>query len=242
MKVPGQLWVGNNNLLEKLVIKTLQSYFCPYDGCYSCKECLLIEAKQHAYCFWVTPEKGYTRQDLEPVFEKIRFILEEKEQFFFIFPQADLLTPATGNSLLKTLEEPPAGYQFLFLTDRPAAIIPTISSRCVLFHKNESTDLISEYSALKEIIIAHDVAKIIDFSKIVDKLTVNHCELIALLDSLMQSYQKEYGQALINNNDCLQKLCQKRIACITDYYDKLPMPGSSKFFLRSLFLSLSSLS
>ncbi len=240
MKVPGQLWIGKNNQLEKIAIQTLQEYFCLNAGCGSCIQCRLIETKQHNGCFWVIPERGYTRQDLEPVFEKIRFILEEKERFFFIFPQADLLTPATANSLLKTLEEPPTGYQFIFLTDRPAAIIPTIISRCVLFHKGDSTDQ-DDHAALKALFLEHDITKIIDFGKQLDKLAPTQSEIIVILDMLMQTYQKDYEHALKNNSPYLQRLCQKRVNCITEYYDQLPMPGSGKFFLRALFLTLSRL-
>jgi DNA polymerase III subunit delta' len=36
----------------------------------------------------------------------------------------------TANSLLKTLEEPPAYVVLLLLTDRPSQVLPTIASRC----------------------------------------------------------------------------------------------------------------
>jgi DNA polymerase III subunit delta' len=43
---------------------------------------------------------------------------------------ADAMQPAAANALLKTLEEPPAGTLILLVTDRPAALLPTIRSRC----------------------------------------------------------------------------------------------------------------
>lgn len=47
----------------------------------------------------------------------------------FLIPEADRLTAAAANALLKTLEEPPAGWLF-FLTARDASLVlPTIVSR-----------------------------------------------------------------------------------------------------------------
>lgn len=47
-----------------------------------------------------------------------------------VHPAEDMNT-ATANSLLKMLEEPPAGAVFLLVSHRPARLLPTIRSRCV---------------------------------------------------------------------------------------------------------------
>ena len=47
-----------------------------------------------------------------------------------VHPAEDMNT-ATANSLLKSLEEPPAGTIFLLVSHRPASLLPTIRSRCV---------------------------------------------------------------------------------------------------------------
>jgi len=47
-----------------------------------------------------------------------------------VHPAEDMNT-ATANSLLKNLEEPPAGAVFLLVSHRPARLLPTIRSRCV---------------------------------------------------------------------------------------------------------------
>ena len=44
---------------------------------------------------------------------------------------AEDMNVQTANSLLKGLEEPPAGAMFLLVSHRPAALLPTIRSRCV---------------------------------------------------------------------------------------------------------------
>ncbi|MFN2452887.1 MAG: ATP-binding protein [Pyrinomonadaceae bacterium] len=47
-----------------------------------------------------------------------------------IIEQADQLNEASSNALLKTLEEPPPTSHIILLTARPAALLPTIRSRC----------------------------------------------------------------------------------------------------------------
>lgn len=44
---------------------------------------------------------------------------------------AEDMNPSSANSLLKSLEEPPAGAFFLLVSHRPARLLPTIRSRCV---------------------------------------------------------------------------------------------------------------
>ena len=44
---------------------------------------------------------------------------------------AEDMNLATANSLLKGLEEPPAGAMFILVSHRPASLLPTIRSRCV---------------------------------------------------------------------------------------------------------------
>ena len=52
---------------------------------------------------------------------------------FFIIEEAEKLNTAkdnAANALLKTLEEPPATSHIFLITSRPAALLPTIRSRC----------------------------------------------------------------------------------------------------------------
>ncbi|WP_109994673.1 DNA polymerase III subunit delta' [Salinisphaera sp. LB1] len=46
---------------------------------------------------------------------------------------ADSLSTSAANSLLKTLEEPPAGCHIVLISDRVSALLPTIRSRCQIW-------------------------------------------------------------------------------------------------------------
>lgn len=52
---------------------------------------------------------------------------------FVIIDPADRMGDSAANALLKTLEEPPSGQQFVLITQKPSALLPTIRSRCVRF-------------------------------------------------------------------------------------------------------------
>jgi DNA polymerase-3 subunit delta' len=49
---------------------------------------------------------------------------------WILVEEAHRLNQTSGNILLKTLEEPPAGTHFILVTHRPEALLPTIRSRC----------------------------------------------------------------------------------------------------------------
>jgi DNA polymerase-3 subunit delta' len=49
---------------------------------------------------------------------------------FFVVEEAELMNAAAQNSMLKTLEEPSGRTVIVLLTDQPAALLPTIRSRC----------------------------------------------------------------------------------------------------------------
>lgn len=51
----------------------------------------------------------------------------------FIIEEADSMNASAQNSMLKTLEEPAGKTAIILLTDSPAALLPTIRSRCQLF-------------------------------------------------------------------------------------------------------------
>lgn len=53
---------------------------------------------------------------------------------YVVIDGADTMTTPAANALLKTLEEPPPTSRFFLLAESPAAVLPTIRSRCGLVH------------------------------------------------------------------------------------------------------------
>jgi DNA polymerase III gamma/tau subunit len=61
-----------------------------------------------------------------------------------IIPQAELLTPAAQNALLKLLEEPPAHTYIFLLAQTKEAFLPTIISRCQILEEKAEAQQIEE--------------------------------------------------------------------------------------------------
>ncbi len=105
------------------------------DCCGHCRSCLQIEAGTHPDFFLLEPDPEQANPQI-----KIEQVRELEQSIIYrplvgrwkicLIDEADRLTPSAGNALLKTLEEPPAHSLFLLISSRPAALLPTVRSRC----------------------------------------------------------------------------------------------------------------
>ena len=187
MLVPAQLWVGEEQALFDACIIYLQKKFCLDNGCARCFTCEKIVQKQHSSVLWLTPSKGYTRADITPLFDKIIFSLDQDQQFFFIIPQAELLNSSSANSLLKTIEEPPRGYNFIFFAQRPSLVLPTIASRCVINRVN-SNAVDSDHEQLLDFFMEAKLSHAFECNKLLEKKQITDLVLHNFLDELLKYY------------------------------------------------------
>jgi DNA polymerase-3 subunit delta' len=102
-------------------------------ACDKCPVCLLNIAGNNPDLLHIKPEDGSKLIKVEQIRE-IRHFLETSSHAFghriVIIDTAENMGVSSGNALLKGLEEPPLGVVFFVLTDRPKAVLSTISSRC----------------------------------------------------------------------------------------------------------------
>lgn len=99
--------------------------------CGACGACKKVAAGIHPDVIWVGEEDkdlsvGQARQVRSDAYIRPN----EGERKVYIFPNAQDMTTAAQNALLKLLEEGPAYAAFLLLTENPGAMLPTIRSRC----------------------------------------------------------------------------------------------------------------
>lgn len=106
-------------------------------SCGECHSCQLMLAATHPDYYILSLEKGKNSLGIDTV----RQVIDKQYDFsqqggakVVFLPQAERLTEAAANALLKTLEEPPANTYFLLSSEAPGRLLPTLRSRCVAFH------------------------------------------------------------------------------------------------------------
>jgi hypothetical protein len=232
---PAHIIVADASVALDTALSYMQKLFCKNNTCGVCSVCHQIREHQFYATTWLTPEKQYSLDDLEIIFIKTSYTLNEGEHHFFIIQSAELLTPACSNSLLKLVEEPPTGYHFLFLTNRLHALLPTIRSRCTLsvLESSEHQEQFFQLSlCFKELGSVSPLA----FLKLLDQTTPTEQESLLIIDELLSFWTTQYKQALLNADQDTLSLAQRMISHLESSLQEPPMPGSSKLFWRNFYL------
>lgn len=101
------------------------------DACEKCLSCRKIEGGNHPDVHLVAPAGAYHRIEAMRELQKSVWLRPNEGRYHIILlEEADRLRDEAANSLLKILEEPPGLAVFILLTSNPAALLPTITSRC----------------------------------------------------------------------------------------------------------------
>ena len=126
----------------------LEADFPLRDACGRCEDCRMVLAGSHPDFILVYKELAQYHEDpkvrdrvmQELGIDVIRSFLiapagrspARGENKVFVVREADLLSIAAQNSLLKTLEEPPPGVTIILLCQQAEELLPTTVSRCSL--------------------------------------------------------------------------------------------------------------
>ncbi len=242
LTVPSQLFIGSEPKTSQHTEKMLQAVFCTQTGdehCF-CVNCRKVKQRQHHGAVWIVPEKGYGVDDIEIVFERIRFALDPGQRFFFILTKAETLNLATANRLLKVLEEPPTGYHFILHTTNERAILPTILSRSLV----TTLDQQDEHSAIHPLLTFFlDEKKQVDlfaFEALLKKEHLSDSQSYELACNLLEILN-EKKKTSYQNNECDEQTrhaLSEKIHLITKHLLKPPQSGSSDIFWKNLALAL----
>jgi len=102
-------------------------------ACGQCRACLLFIAGNHPDMVRIEPEEAGKQIKVDAIRELIHFIQLSSQSGrgkIAVIAPAEAMNRSAANSLLKTLEEPPAGSTFVLITHQPAFLPVTIRSRC----------------------------------------------------------------------------------------------------------------
>ncbi len=234
---PAHIWIGEYEAVANFVHELLSALLCSQKACKQCGTCLNIREKQHHLVMWLTPEKQYTLDVLEPLIETIAFKLEPHEDYFFILQKAETLTHACANRLLKILEEPPHGYHFILTANTTEAILPTIKSRCLInyWHDQEKT---TSTSSLFNYFCTLNFPSPTTFLTLIEQEDLHERAAFELIDNVLRHWMNLYTTAIGNKTLSEQSHAHAIITLLKNALSTPPMSGSSKLFLKNLYLQL----
>ncbi len=116
----------------------------PCNECDSCRE-IMNDNRNHPDVFEIDGASNRNIEDVRELKEKVKYGPVRSKFKIFIIDEVHMLTGASFNALLKTLEEPPPYVVFIFATTSPEKVPLTILGRCQKFDfKRLTIDEISE--------------------------------------------------------------------------------------------------
>ena len=242
---PTQLWISDPQTLHKKIIEYLQKKLCKEQACTRCITCTQITTKEHPWVIWITPERSYALEQIDEIIALSSFQLDSDEQRFFILPDAERLTDQCSNRLLKTIEEPFAGYNFFFLAARQQALPLTIQSRCVV-SKFKATTNFEIYKDLLQPFLTLRFNDPINFIKQLDALDIKEQETKEIIDDLFDHWSTIMKKGIINSDEVLVDVALESLASLTIYnlvtslqlaIHNPPMTGSAKIFWKNLYIT-----
>lgn len=116
--------------------------------CKSCVSCHQTESGNQPDIIWVNREKSSLGVD--EIRDKLCNTMDirpfSSQYKVYIVPEAEKMTEAAQNALLKTIEEPPDYGVVILLTSNISELLPTIRSRCLtLEFRPMSTAVVEEF-------------------------------------------------------------------------------------------------
>ncbi len=103
--------------------------------CGTCPACRRLLSGGHPDVMVLEPlgkARRITKEQMAHLHEGARLCPSQGEWKVFVLDDAETMGTEAANSLLKFLEEPPAGTLFLLVSSRPELLPPTVVSRCQL--------------------------------------------------------------------------------------------------------------
>lgn len=211
------LLIGNQETNYKRVLYHMQQKVCGrLDGCGLCQQ---IEEGTYYGIVWLKPSKNnYTLGDLHQLNQLVSLKKDETENWFIVIDEAERLSNACANSILKLLEEPPLSFTFFLLSKSLKELLPTIVSRCIIETQTVTSE--SAYEKLEEALCNPTLTNF-EFNKLLEHETPAEHETAGLLEKIIREMKEKRPE-----------LAQK----LASYYIQLPMPGSAKHFWRMIYL------
>ena len=128
---------SGKNMLAKAFAKALECEAGYGDSCNMCRSCHQMDTGNQPDVKWLTHEKPATISvdDIRTQINSDMAIKPYSSKYkIYIVDEAEKMNEQAQNALLKTIEEPPSYGIIMLLTNNLESMLPTILSRCIVFH------------------------------------------------------------------------------------------------------------
>ena len=125
---------SGKNMVASAFAKSLLCEAGYGNPCNICRSCLQFDSGSHPDLHYITHEKAGSigvDEIRRQLVNDAAFRPYSSRYKVYIVDEAEKLTEAAQNALLKTIEEPPAYVVILLLTNNLSALLPTVQSRCL---------------------------------------------------------------------------------------------------------------
>ena len=169
-----------------------------------CGECsICIEVKENRFIDLIEVDAASRTgvDDTRDLLENAQYMPTRGRYKVYLIDEVHMLSMASFNALLKTLEEPPEHVKFLLATTDPKKVPVTVLSRCLQFQlKNLSAQMIADY--LSEVLTSEQV----EFERAGLEIIAKNAQG-SMRDALSLTDQTiAYGQGKLTHNDVVSML------------------------------------
>ena len=126
--------------IDTFALQFVQAILCQSEQqppCQSCHACHLWQTNNHPDYLFLKPkdEKSVIKIDeIRNLIEFLQITSHHQQGKVVLIQNAEAMNRSAANSLLKTLEEPPANVTMVLATPWTSRLLPTIRSRCQIHH------------------------------------------------------------------------------------------------------------
>jgi len=199
---------------KQMALHLAKSLFCQEreaDACGACLTCRRIESGNHPDVQFITPDGASIKIDqIRALQKEMAMRAVESQHKVYIIEHVDKMTTQAANSLLKFLEEPPAGVLALLLTEHSHAMLPTILSRCQIVQFSPlSADSIAQELRAEGVLagmaqVASHITTNVEEAKVLSQ-SESFAQLRNLVIQLVHECKQRNSSALFTIHDLLQK-------------------------------------
>lgn len=199
---------------KQMALHLAKSLFCQEreaDACGACVTCRRINAGNHPDVLFITPDGASIKIDqIRALQKEMAMRAVESRHKVYIIEHVDKMTTQAANSLLKFLEEPPAGVLAMLLTEHGHAILPTILSRCQIVQFSMlSADAIAKELSADGVLagmarVASHITANVEEARLLSQ-SESFAQLRNLVIQLVQECKQRNVSALFTIHDMLQK-------------------------------------